>query len=42
VRQLRGSTAKRLRVGDFRVVFEETASEVVVTRIGPRGSIYED
>lgn len=41
VRQLVGSTAKRLRVGDFRVVFEENATEIIVTAIGPRGSIYE-
>ena len=33
---------KRLRVGDFRIVFEEGATDIVVTRIGPRGSVYED
>jgi mRNA interferase RelE/StbE len=41
VRMLKGSNARRLRIGDFRVVFEETATEIVVTRIGPRGSIYD-
>ena len=40
VRQLVGSPAKRLRVGDFRVVFEETGEEIVVTKVGPRGGIY--
>jgi mRNA interferase RelE/StbE len=41
VTELRGTSLKRLRVGDFRIVFEETATEIVVSRIGPRGSIYE-
>lgn len=41
VTQLVGSPAKRLREGDFRVVFVETETEIVVTKIGPRGDIYE-
>jgi len=41
VTQLVGSTAKRLRVGDFRVIFEETATQIIVTKIGPRGDVYE-
>ena len=41
VTRLAGSMAERLRVGDFRVVFEETETEIVVTKIGPRGSIYD-
>ena len=41
VTELRGSSLKRLRVGDFRVVFEETETDIIVSRIGPRGSIYE-
>lgn len=41
VKTLHGQTGKRLRAGDFRVVFEETADEVIVTDIGPRGSIYD-
>jgi mRNA interferase RelE/StbE len=36
-----GSAAKRMRVGDFRIVFEETETEILVTKIGPRGSIYD-
>ncbi len=36
-----GHGARRLRVGEFRVLFEETPTEVIVTRVGPRGSIYE-
>lgn len=41
VKALAGSSALRLRVGDFRIVFEETEDEIIVTRIGPRGSVYE-
>ena len=36
-----GKDYQRLRVGDFRVLFRETATEVIVLDIGPRGSIYE-
>ena len=39
VKMLTGTTARRLSVGDFRVVFEETETETIVTKIGPRGSI---
>jgi mRNA interferase RelE/StbE len=42
VTQLVGSTALRLRIGDFRVIFEETAEEIRVTRIAPRGSAYDE
>lgn len=41
VSRLAGSSALRLRVGDYRVIFEETDTEIVVTKVGPRGSIYE-
>lgn len=41
VTRLVGSTALRLRVGDFRVIFEESATELLVTKIGPRSDIYE-
>ena len=41
VKPLKGSHAIRLRVGDFRVIFEETQEEIIVTKIGPRGSIYD-
>jgi mRNA interferase RelE/StbE len=36
-----GKDSMRLRVGDFRVLFRETATEVIVLDIGPRGSIYD-
>jgi mRNA interferase RelE/StbE len=41
VKALQGSTALRLRVGDYRVVFEETDQEIIVTKIGPHGSVYD-
>ena len=41
VTRLVGSTALRLRVGDFRIIFAETATELLVTRVGPRGDVYE-
>ena len=36
-----GKDSVRLRVGDFRVLFRETATEVIILDIGPRGRIYE-
>jgi len=41
VTQLVGSSAKRLRVGDFRVIFEESKTKLTVTKVGPRGDVYE-
>jgi mRNA interferase RelE/StbE len=31
---------RRLRIGDFRVIFRETAAEVEILDISPRGEIY--
>lgn len=41
IRALVGSEFARLRVGDFRVIFEETATTITVIKIGPRGGVYE-
>ena len=41
VTQLVGSTAWRMRVGDFRVIFEDRETELLVTRIGPRSRVYD-
>jgi mRNA interferase RelE/StbE len=41
VKALQGTSALRLRVGQFRVVFSETDTEIIVTGLGPRGSIYD-
>ncbi|MGD0040092.1 MAG: type II toxin-antitoxin system RelE/ParE family toxin [Isosphaeraceae bacterium] len=32
---------RRLRVGDFRVIFRETTTEIDILDIGPRGGIYD-
>ncbi len=39
--KLVGKDSVRLRIGDFRVLFRETATEVIVLDIGPRSSIYD-
>lgn len=41
VTQLVGSTAYRLKVGDYRAIFERTETEITVTKIAPRGSAYD-
>ena len=41
IKKLVGSDEMRLRVGDYRIIFTETENEIIVSRIGPRGSIYE-
>lgn len=41
VTQLVGSDVKRLRVGDFRAIFDETADTITVTKVGPRGGVYD-
>lgn len=41
VTQLVGSNAKRLRDGDLRMIFVESESQILVTKIAPRGQIYE-
>jgi mRNA interferase RelE/StbE len=41
VTRLVGSNACRLRVGDFRVIFEESETDHIVTKIAPRGSMYD-
>lgn len=33
--------AKRLRVGDWRVVFSETGDVIAIIRIAPRGGVYD-
>jgi mRNA interferase RelE/StbE len=41
IKAMKGSQAVRLRVGEYRVIFEETPDEVIVTKIGPRGGVYD-
>lgn len=41
VTQLVGSSASRMRVGDYRVIFVETETTLTVIKVGPRGGVYE-
>ena len=41
VRKLVGSSERRLRVGDYRAIFEEVGDELIVTAVRPRGSVYD-
>jgi mRNA interferase RelE/StbE len=40
VKALQGSDYYRLRVGDWRIIFSETADSISVLVIAPRGSVY--
>jgi mRNA interferase RelE/StbE len=42
VKRLRGRPGYRLRVGEWRVIFDKDGDVVSVLLIGPRGGIYED
>jgi mRNA interferase RelE/StbE len=42
VKRLRGRPGFRLRVGTWRVIFDQDTETLTVLDIGPRGSIYED
>ncbi|MEW6643623.1 MAG: type II toxin-antitoxin system RelE/ParE family toxin [Pseudomonadota bacterium] len=42
VKKLQGRDGYRLRVGDWRVIFDQDGRVLDVLQIGPRGSIYED
>ena len=41
VKALGGIEQKRLRVQDFRILFTETADNITIHDIGPRGGIYD-
>jgi mRNA interferase RelE/StbE len=42
VKRLQGRDGFRLRVGDYRVIFNHDGVVMDVLHIGPRGSVYED
>jgi mRNA interferase RelE/StbE len=42
VKRLQGRDGYRLRVGDWRVIFDRDGVVLDILEIGPRGSIYED
>ena len=42
VKPLKGRPGyKRLRVGDWRIIFSEDGDVIAIVQIGPRGGIYE-
>jgi mRNA interferase RelE/StbE len=41
VTQLVGSPLLRMRIGDYRAIFEETTDTITVTKVRPRGSAYD-
>ena len=41
VSKLQGRDGYRLRVGDWRVIFDENHAVVAVVAIGPRGNVYD-
>lgn len=42
VKRLQGRDGYRLRVGDYRVIFDQDGTVMDIIEIGPRGSIYGD
>lgn len=42
VHKLRDRDGFRLRVGDYRMIFDQDGAVLDILEIGPRGSIYED
>jgi mRNA interferase RelE/StbE len=41
VRRLKGRAGARLRVGDWRVIFDETRDNIVVVAVGHRREVYD-
>lgn len=41
VKKLQGRDGYRLRVGDWRVIFDEDGNVLAILDIGPRGDIYD-
>lgn len=41
VTDLVGMPGKRLRAGGFRILFDESETEIIVLKIGPRKNVYD-
>jgi mRNA interferase RelE/StbE len=41
VKALSGSPYVRLRVGDWRVIMDDSGLVLLIVKVGPRGSVYE-
>ena len=42
VKKLQGKNGYRLRVGDFRIIFDKQGNILYIEKIGNRGEIYKD
>lgn len=42
VKRLAGRPGYRMRIGDYRVIFDQDGTVLHILKIGPRGSVYED
>ena len=42
VKRLKGGRHFRLRVGDWRVIFDVKAATMIVVDVGPRGGVYDE
>ena len=42
VKKLKGKEGYRLRVGDFRVIFDKYGNVLYIIKIGNRGQVYKD
>lgn len=42
VKKLQGRNSYRLRVGDFRIIFDKQGNILYIEKIGNRGEIYKD
>jgi mRNA interferase RelE/StbE len=41
IKKLQGEDSYRLRIGDWRVIFDENDVVIEVIKVGPRGDIYK-
>jgi len=42
IKRLKGETSFRMRVGDYRVIFDIIRDTIIVLKVGPRKNIYGD
>ena len=42
IKRLKGDTALRLRVGEWRIIFDASESEIVVLAVGHRREVYRE
>ena len=42
VKKLQGQVGYRLRVGDYRIIFDKSGNVIFIVKIGNRGEIYKN